>query len=187
MNRRIRYSNCPCPGTWKDKLARWVCLRRFRDGGFLKCQACGWKWKSKRKYVSRLKDHEERCVSGLTDRDVLARLKNGSLTIDPETAEVVSITNKGRRILSQRKSNQDDGYRFVDVWRFGKKKRIAVHRLQWMAHTMSLIPKGYDVHHKRSPPRPHTKPNNLANLELVESMENQKVGVSPGWDAEVPF
>lgn len=170
-------------------MARWVVLNRGKRkaSSQLKCLDCGWKWRSKCKYVVRLRDWQERCRRGMTDQMILDRLRDGTLTIDAETAEVRSFYKKWT-VLQQLKSHHGkDGYRFVRVCKMGRKKAIAVHRLQWMACHDCLIPEGYDVHHKRSPPRPSPKPNNIGNLELIESMENQRVGISPGWDDEVPF
>ena len=184
---RCRVSNCPCAGRWQDKWHRWVCLQRGSGFCFLKCLACGWKWKSRTKYARRLPNWVERSRSGMTDEMILSRLLAGNLRIDPVTA-VVTSELCGLRVLTQFPSQHgEDGYRFVKINWQGKQKRISVHRLQWMAYSEEIILEGYDVHHKRSPPRPHLKPNSLANLELVESLINQSVGCSPGWEDGVPF
>lgn len=168
-------------------MARWVVLRRGQISQ-LKCLQCGWKWRSKCKYVAKLPDHVERSRVGMSDQDILNRLKAGTLKIEPETAQVWSYSELwGWKLLKPQKNQHNDGYRFVDVCYAGKKKRIAVHRLQWMQHTLKLIPEGYDVHHKEAPPWPEAKDNSLGNLELMESLENQLPGVSPGMSSEAPF
>lgn len=169
-------------------MTRWVVLRRFDGGGHLKCLDCGWKWKSKRKYVRLLPDWTEESRTGMTDADILRRLRAGNLRINPVTSAVESNMKGDWRTIKQIASQHgEDGYRFVSICYAGKKKKIAVHRLQWMAYTDALVPDGYDVHHKKSPPRPAEKPNCVSNLELRESMENQCEGCSPGWDDDVPF
>lgn len=170
---------------------RWVVLQRFDGGGFLKCLDCGWKWKSKCKYVAKLRDWKERSRAGLTDADILDRLLAGNLRIDPVTAVVESNLRGDWTELTQVEDTHESGYRFVKINWKGKQKKIAVHRLQWMAFAEQLVPDGYDVHHKQSSPRPAAKPNALSNLELVESYENQCNGC-PGWDewedaGEIPF
>lgn len=183
-----RGARCDCPGHWRDRRSRWVVLRRFEGGGQLKCLDCGWKWKSRCNYVAVLRDWEERTRAGLTDAEILQRLIDGNLRIDPVTAVVESNLRFGRwKTLRQIADRFDSGYRFVKInWR-GKQKKIAVHRLQWMAATLELIPDGYDVHHKYSPPRPQLKPNALENLELMESAENQYLGSRSYWDDNTPF
>lgn len=182
-----RYSNCPCEGKWTAKLARWVVLERLPNNhGILKCLECGWKWKSKRRYVAKLPDWKERSRRGLTDAEILQRLRDGNLRIDPETA-VVESGLRGWRVLSQYEDQHDSGYRFVKINWKNKQKKIAVHRLQWMAYSEELIPEGYDVHHKTSPPRPKPKPNNLSNLELRDSYENQSDNGCGTCDDDLPF
>lgn len=186
---RIRYSNCPCPGRWKHKLTRWVCLKRMGECGFLKCLECGWKWKSKRKYVAQLPDHVERSRSGLTDSDILKRLRDGNLRIDPVTCVVESNLTGVWRELTPVIVDNGSGYQMVSVCYQGRKKKIGIHRLQWMQHTLELIPEGYDVDHIESPPRPKLKPNHLSNLRLRDSYENQCDNVCPGMGvgSDVPF
>jgi len=178
---RTQYSNCPCAGTWRDKLIQWVVLDRGEKSSKLKCLRCGWKWRSRCKYVQRLPDWKERSRRGLTDSDILDRLLSGSLKICPTTAVVTSNGRGCWVVLNQVEDQHGSGYRFVSVCVGGRKKKIAVHRLQWMAATGELIPEGYDVHHKTSPRRPEEKCNAICNLELRESLENQIAGY-PGAD-----
>jgi len=168
-------------------MARWVCLQRGEVVCLLKCLDCGWKWKSKARYAGRLPDWAERARSGMTDEMILTRLLNGNLRIDPVTS-VVESNLKGRwQVLQQVENQHESGYRCVSVCWEGQKKKITVHRLQWLAYSGKVVPEGYDVHHKRSPPRPQMKPNALENLELKDSLENQSIGKPPGWDEGLPF
>lgn len=110
----------------------------------------------------------------MVQQDVLARLLvDQDLRIDPVTSVVQSRRQGKWRTLSQRPDSHDSGYRFVEVSYRGMKKRVGVHVLQWMQATGALVPAGFDVHHKRSPPRPLPKDNALSNLELLPWLENQ--------------
>lgn len=179
-----RYANCPCPGRWQDKMQRWVALN-FAQSVLCKCLACGWKWESFRRYARKLPLHQERSRRGMTDSDVLHRLCSGNLRIDPVTAVVESNLSGSWRTLTQYIDTRGSGYRFVKVCWKGKQKKVAVHRLQWMAAHRCLVPAGYEVHHKRSPKPPKPKPNGIDNLELLTAEENRKLG-HPG-EAEIPF
>lgn len=183
---------CYCAGNWKSRMTRWVALERFANGCCkLYCLDCRWRWKSRAKYCVDLKDHSPRSRKGLSDQDVLDRLIAGSLRIHPETATVESLfRGKTWRVLKPYTDMHGSGYLFVKINAAGRQKKIAVHRLQWMACHLSLVPAGHDVHHRRSPPRPRPKPNHIGNLELKESLDNQ-ANNSPDheWDdsAYVPF
>lgn len=122
----------------------------------------------------------------MTDEDILHRLfVLKDLRINPRTAVVESKNDIAGnpsskwRALKQVPDKHDSGYRFVSVSFGGRKKKIGVHVLQWMAANRRTVPDGYDVHHKKSPERPHPKPNNIDNLELLESSVNQSMNYVP--------
>lgn len=165
---------CACAGYWKTRLSRWVAIERMTNGWHrLYCLDCRWRWKSRAKYCVCLNDHSPRSRKGLSDQDILDRLTAGNLRIHPETAVVESLYHGKWRTLKQVPNNHDSGYLFVKINFAGRQKKIAVHRLQWMACHLSLVPEGYDVHHVRTPPRPRPKPNHIGNLELRASLVNQ--------------
>jgi hypothetical protein len=173
-----RTTTCKCGGGYKTSGHYWVVIERNGTKGksHLKCLLCNWKWKSTCKYVSLLRDHKERSRKGMTNELILERLLNGTLSIDPETSTVYSHSKKWKnnpKELTQVENNHKSGYLFVSICKGGLKKKIGVHVLQMMAYTKTLIPVGYDVHHKTAPPRPQLKDNSLANLALRLSSLNQ--------------
>lgn len=165
-------SKCHC-GTYRRAGHRWKVIERGKKVSTLKCMKCLKRFKSKGKYVSKLEDHKERSRKGMTDNLILGRILNGTLKVDPITSVVTSYTSMGVTELKQCEDQHESGYRFVRVCHEMKEKKIAVHRLQIMQHTKQLIPEGYDVHHKVSPPRPEIKDNALSNLELLPVSVNR--------------
>ena len=142
----------------------------------LKCKRCGWKWRSKCKYIDRLPDHVERRVSQITDVDVLARLREGNLVVDTDRAEVRS---NGRLLsVSPRQLENHPEYRFVVIYRNSGRKKVALHRIVWMAAHMAVPPDGHDVHHKKHGVR---IPDAISNLQLVPSAVNRANRVEEPW------
>jgi hypothetical protein len=166
-------STCLCKGRFKTHSELWVVIHRRKEPNTsqLKCLKCKWKWWSKRNYIKSLKDHKERTRRGCTNEMVLERILNKTLSVDPHTSEVTSYLRTKK--LKQIPDRQNGGYLFVEVCVQGRKKKIAVHVLQWIQANKRLPPPGYDVHHKVSPPRPLPKDNALSNLELKESSKNR--------------
>lgn len=174
-------TTCKCRQPWHKILHRWRVLERRQSlSSQLKCLECGWKWWSTRKYVNKLQDHKEDHQNGLTDQDVLDRIKDGSLLVNIKTPMVVSHScNKGKSVLQiiERESN-GSVYRFVTVRRYGKKKKIALHRLVWMAKHLQLVPNGYDIDHKQG------RSDAIHNLRLRLSSENRS---DNGKSDDIPF
>lgn len=163
-------------------------LERNPDSkSLLKCLTCG--WKSKAKYVEKLRDHAERTRSGLTDVDILERIVSGTLIVSPCGNKVSSWRqNIGSNDLKIFKHRGDNGkgstYRFVTICSNGLKKKIAVHRLVWISVNKMLVPEGFDVDHIHGKGIPN--PDSITNLRLMDSLANQTRGyVSPS--CELPF
>jgi len=133
----------------------------------LKCLKCRWYWDSSRQYVDRIRDWTERSRKGLTDEDILARLIEGTLSVDIVKAEVYS----GDRKLSVREADRGSRgrYRFVEICRNGKKKAIALHRIVWMAVTKRLIPDDKDIDHIRG----SVAGDGISNLRCIPSSMNR--------------
>lgn len=166
MKRLRKVHTCKCDTVGPAKRIGWVLLEQGTPAK-LKCLRCGWKWKSHRKYANQLPLHKERHRSGISNEHVLQRLRDGTLTIDPITCEVVSHL-RGRTVLSVAQDKAQ--YNFVAVCYRGKKKSIARHVLQWMAANDSLVPEGYDVHHKY-PGTP--RDDSLEAIELLPTSVNR--------------
>lgn len=110
-----------------------------------------------------------------TDDDILGRILDGSLQVCPRTGKVVSFTvTRGIHILRQTtRTSQGTSYEFVEIYCCGRKKKIAVHRLVWIAQHLTLPPHGMDVHHKNG--KRGRWPHRYANLELLPSSYNRAI------------
>lgn len=152
---------------------KWVVIERRCEplSSRLKCLACGIKWWSKAKYVRLLKDHTERSRRGMTDQDILERLLDGSLWVQGETVFTASSSSP---LAVEKKTSNGSTYDFVTVCSGGRKKKIALHRLVWMAHHRQLVPEGFDVDHVLGKEIP--SPNAIENLRLLESSVNRSLG-----------
>lgn len=136
-----------------------------------------------------LQGHTEKSRSGMTDGHILHRLVTGTLLVCEKGTWVKSWSAwHGWRRLNFIEHRGDNGrgtkYRFVNVC-YGKlKKKIAVHRLVWMAHNKQVVPPGFDVDHVKG--KSVEYPDGIHNLRLLDSLVNQSRGyVSP--TRELPF
>lgn len=168
-------STCKCGGGYLANSSRWVVIERREapQSSHLKCLACSWKWWSTASYVEKLRDHVEKSFSGATDQDILDRIEDGTLFIDVNNAWVFSLSRGNWRELRiiTRESN-GSSYRFVEVYgKPGKKKKIALHRLVWMAANRQVVPDGYDVDHING-----KVSDGIDNLRLLESSLNRSIG-----------
>lgn len=163
---------CRCKGEPKAKRAHWGVLARGSGRkAHIKCKRCHCRWWSMRKYTADLPDHRERSLSGLTDADILERLRLGTLIVNIRTAVVRN--DKGHRLLVTPRTSPTSGttYNFLTIYFRGKAKKIARHRLVWMAAHNCLVPVGYDVDHVRG--KRGRYPDGIGNLELCVSRDNQ--------------
>lgn len=189
-------SNCKCgPGGFRIHGHNWVVLVRRPHPGTcrFKCLLCGWKWWARRRYALKLRDHQERCQSGLTDEGILERLEAGTLLVDTKTGSVWSLLpgSPMRLIKPINRLSERSAYDFVNICHLGRKKKIAVHRLVWMSVHRRTVPEGFDVDHING--KSIEFPNAIENLRLLESKVNRSRGyVSPTPslpfdDDEAPF
>lgn len=167
---------CRCKAaTPAARRAHWGVLQRGSGRkAHIKCKRCHCRWWADRKYTADLPDHRERTRQGMTDEDILARLRDGSLQVNTRSSTVRSFGRGGPRVLKVRVHTSPDSgttYRFVEVCSKGRKKKIAVHRLVWMAAHNCLVPAGYDVDHVRG--KRGRYPDGIGNLELCVSCDNQ--------------
>lgn len=173
-------SNCLCRGSWRDKIKRWgVIERRQGMSSRLICHECRWKWWSRRKYVSDIPNWDIRDRSGVCDQDILERLREGTLWVRTETAEVYSYLppNPGKKLKVSHHRSMCSTYRFVRVSSRGGQKKIALHRLVWMAANLRLVPEGHDIHHRD----PKAEPvDGINNLRAVPSAINRSRNVPEG-------
>lgn len=168
-------SNCKCGRHYTDQWHRWVVLRRSSDANGsskLYCLDCRGEWSSRAKYIILLPDHVKRIRSGMTDQDILDRILDGSLEVVIHTAKVFS---NGKELKQTSKTHRDGPqrgtYRFVEVAKDKLKKKIAVHRLVWMAAHKTTIPEGHDIDHRVS-----QDDDSIDNLRLLKSEVNRSLG-----------
>lgn len=163
---------CQCPGTSHyDKWRNWRIIDRTASGKMRRvyCLKCRRTWLSSARYTEIMRTHKPDSRKGMTDQDVLDAIMDGSLIVLWDASKVESRTrNKGiteLRII-ERESNGST-YRFVEVSRGGKKKKIALHRLVWMARNKRLVPEGMDVDHIDGPS------DAIGNLRLLPKSINR--------------
>ncbi len=183
-------SNCKC-GNYHDAGHRWVVIERRPSprSSRLKCLACGWKWYCTCNYVNNLEDHVEQSFKGMTDQDILDRIIDGTLTVFPTTAEVwsySSVTKAFAKLRVIERESNGSTYRFVEIFKDNKKKKIALHRLVWIAFHRQLVPEGYDVDHIEGKAR--ELPDSIDNLQLLESRFKRSRGKPfVSQSGELPF
>lgn len=169
---------CKC-GNYREAGHRWGVLERRKQNqsSLLKCLECGWKWWSFCNYVASLPDHVEYSRKGMTDQDILDRIMEGTLVVMPLTCEVHTYNQNLRKWNKSNiieRNSHGATYRFVEVCRGSKKKKIALHRLVWIFYHRQLVPEGYDVDHFEGNAREN--PDAIDNLRLLESSVNRARG-----------
>lgn len=187
---------CHCSLSWRSqlRLKRWVCLERgslhlvngecFSEKcshvlTLVKCLDCGARWRSRAKYCINLRSHTEETRSGMTDDDILQRLVECSLIVDVLAGDKVwshsrNMGWKELRIIHHQPKNRSGEYRFVEITRGGKKKKISLHRLVWMTVNQKEVPDGYDVDHIEDQGN-----DGIANLRLLPSYVNRMLPHRP--------
>ena len=166
---------CCCPGRYQDRCPRWRVLKRT-ERSLLYCLDCRRQWRSGAWYIALLRDHKPRSRSGLTDAEILARIQDGSLQVDTHRGVVRNRQGKALAVFEREhpEGPQRGTYRFVSVCSNGKKKKIALHRLVWMAANGRTVPDGYDIDHIAS-----QTDDTIQNLRLLESAVNRATAGKP--------
>lgn len=109
----------------------------------------------------------------LTDDDIFSLLVDQELRVCPITARVFKKNRELKQIhRTHIRGPQKGTYRFVHVCRGNDRKKIAVHRLVWMADTLDTIPEDHDVDHIFG----SEYGDEIWNLRLLESAENRRLG-----------
>lgn len=142
----------------------------------VKCLTCNFKWNSSAKHAFELKDHKEKRWKKLNEAQVLEMIEEGLLYVDTARGQVWKCKSDRCIRLSQLPDRQR-GYLFVDVYRFGRRKRAAVHRLVMMATTLQLIPEDREPDHKDK----DVTNNSISNLRLLLKEKNRATNVAEVW------
>jgi hypothetical protein len=94
----------------------------------------------------------------LTNEDVVDLLRGGIYRVDVCTGEVFNA--KGRK-LQERESGRQGDRKFVRLYGFGKKRKVSLPSLIWMAANDTAMPRGFQIHHCDEDRQNHA-PSNLA-------------------------
>jgi len=124
--------------------------------------------------VSKLQD-----MVKLSDYDVLYLLETGIYRVNLETAEVTGPLGKVLKTRGEGNGSQD--YQFVSLKAGQKQRKIALHKLVWMAGTMSVVPPNFEVHHRDE----DTTSNGFRNLMAIHKIDHKKVHADDATDT--PF
>lgn len=114
-----------------------------------------------------------------TDDDVLYLLNQDAYTVCLETATVTSP--RGRIIVPRTEGNGSEEYLFVRLYFSRAERKIALHKLVWMAGTRSLVPENFEVHHRDN----DTRNNSFINLMAIHKIDHKKIHADD--PAEIPF
>lgn len=119
-------------------------------------------------------------AESLTDVEVLELLRLKIYEVDLETGRVFGTTIKGRRVEVKQEVNGKAGdYLGIRIKCKGRRRKIAVHVLVWMAGTLSIRPTNWQVHHLDENPLNNT----FTNLICLHPMDHQKFHA----EDETPF
>lgn len=111
----------------------------------------------------------------MTKRELLRLLLSEHYSVDIHAG---TIRNQKGNLLKAYPN--EEGHLFVRLYKDGKRKASAVHRLVWMYATRSTIPKEFEIHHRDR----DTSNNAFENLLCVHRLDHIKFHVS---EEEVPF
>lgn len=175
-------NRCTCAGKYYDNWHRWRVIERA-ERSRLYCLGCRRQWRSGAKYTALLPDHKIRRQSGLTDDEILQRVRAGSLVVDVNRAVVRNDAGHRLKVIEREHIDgaQRGTYRFVKICSGGRQKKIALHRLVWMAAHGRVVPPGHDVDHIND-----QCDDTISNLRLLESSENRALPHRKEAE-EVPF
>lgn len=178
---------CRCDGHYTDNWHRWRVLARGENGGSSKlyCLDCRAEWSSKAKYIVLLKDHAKRSRTGLTDQSIIELIRRGVYLVETENAIVRNANGQPLAIVTREHKDgpQRGTYRFVNLCFRGQKKKVALHRLVWMAANDRTVPDGFHVDHVHN-----QQDDSINNLRLLEAGENIRRGsADKEKESEVPF
>ena len=116
----------------------------------------------------------------VTKQQVLDWLQKGVFTI--ADGEVYSLS--GRKLVQRinKRKRCEHGDPRVDLYYEGKRTSLNVSHLIWMWYTNTVLPDGFEIHHRDEDPTN----NNFSNLIAVHPMDHVKLHAC-GVVEEVPF
>ncbi len=115
----------------------------------------------------------------LTQKDILGLLRIGKYSVDFETGD---IYGQGGKLLKSQTGNSEP-YLYINLYDTGKRIAIVVHKLVWMAGTMSTVPRNFEIHHRDLDPTN----NSFNNLICVHKIDHAKLHSEYIEDDETPF
>lgn len=114
----------------------------------------------------------------ISDSEVLEYLKAGLFRVDLDTSEVF---NRNGQKLTFEIHGRDSAYHSVRIKVNGKRRKIRVALLVWMAGTLSVKPVGYEVHHRDL----NSLNDSFVNLLCLHPVDHRKIHSEIC--SEVPF
>lgn len=108
----------------------------------------------------------------LTDGEVLALFQNGRYRLD-EKDQVVNRFGRTIRslLIPGTTAKPEHAYYFVRVYGNGGYRTTALHRVVWMVRTNTVIPDGWEVHHRDE----DRNNNGFRNLICLHRLDHQKM------------
>lgn len=103
----------------------------------------------------------------ISDEEILTFLREGLYRVDIENAKVYG---KDGIEIKQESSGDRGTYRCIRIKNKGKRRKIAVHTIVWMAGTDSVKPKGWQVHHRDE----DSRHNAFKNLMCLHPLDHTK-------------
>ena len=117
----------------------------------------------------------------LTDEEILALFEKGQYQANLKTGEIYSKERDKLKIRATR--GREKEYLSVRFYKAPKTKEISVGRLIWMLGTGSLIPEGFEIHHKDGNPQN----NSFDNLYALHPIDHLKLHNGDLLEEVVPF
>lgn len=107
-----------------------------------------------------------RYASKITDQQILSLLESGAYRVDLDTGEIFNKSGKQLKIF------YDMYDRFFVRLYIGRQARreISVCKLVWIAGTKSVVPDGFEVHHRDT----YKAHNSFDNLICLHRIDHQK-------------
>ena len=114
----------------------------------------------------------------MSDVDVLELLKSGAYHVDVEAGVVFA---KDGTPLAIDNSGSGDDRDSVVLFDSGRRRKIAVGKVVWMAATGCVVPEGFQVHHDDEDKHNHA----FANLMCIHRLDHAKFHAAS--EEPIPF
>lgn len=117
----------------------------------------------------------------LTQKDILGLLRIGKYSVDFETGNIYG--QSGNLLKQLPIGPEGNPYLSLNLYDQGKRINVMVHKIVWMAGTMSTVPRNFEIHHRDLDPTN----NSFNNLICVHKIDHAKLHSEYIEDDETPF